>query len=121
MGVAAAPVAARHITTPVCQPVTRRQCRTVPVQTPRTVETPVCVNVPKCTSVPKCVTVPHCVAVPNCVSVPKCINVPKCVAVPKCSTTEQCVTVTKPVCNLAPREVPGLSATLSQGPPASPY
>merc|ERR1711890_170108 len=86
MGVAAAPVAARHITTPVCQPVTRRQCRTVPVQTPRTVETPVCVNVPKCTSVPKCV------AVPNCVSVPKCINVPKGVAVPKCSTTEQCVT-----------------------------
>merc|ERR1712180_194735 len=38
-----APIAPVAVSTPVCTPITRKQCRSVPVQTPRTVQTPECV------------------------------------------------------------------------------
>merc|ERR1711936_861234 len=62
--VGVAPVA---VGAPQCQQKVERQCRSVPVQTSRTVSIPRCQSVPVCVPVPKCVTVPHCVEVPVCV------------------------------------------------------
>merc|ERR1712059_25499 len=75
--IATAPVAVPRA--PLCHAVTRKVCKTIPVQVPRTIQTPVCVAVPKCTTVPNCVTITKPVCEITSRAVPKtiCDSVPK--------------------------------------------
>merc|ERR1712059_101302 len=129
--IAAAPVAVPRA--PLCQAITRKVCKTIPVQVPKTIQTPVCVAVPKCTTVPNCVTItkPVCEitsrASPKtiCDSVPKtscqtvtdtvsenvcetrevqeCVNVPNQIAIPR--QVEECQQVSKNVCHPVAQKV----------------
>merc|ERR1711936_1566827 len=100
--VGVAPVA---VAAPQCQQKVERQCRSVPVQTSRTVSIPRCQSVPVCVPVPKCVTVPHCVEVPVCVPVPRELVTPHCVTVPRCVTVPKCSPVERQVCQVVQKDV----------------
>merc|ERR1712059_172168 len=75
--IATAPVAVPRA--PLCHAVTRKVCKTIPVQVPRTIQTPVCVAVPKCPTVPNCVTITKPVCEITSRASPKtiCDSVPK--------------------------------------------
>ena len=106
-GAVVSPVA-HHQHPPQCQAHTERQCKRVPVQTPRQVAVPHCVPVPVCVPVPRthCTTVPRPVHEQVCHDRPvtKCVPVPR--KVPVQVPVEKCAEVPREVCKPVHQKVP---------------